>query len=83
MIELSSTWTAADIANVKEGRARYARTIGKGEGKDWDKDAQKYVKAATICIDWLEGKTARIKIPKELEFHALAACNWRHGLFVV
>jgi len=77
-VDLASTWTDADIDRLRECRAFYAQSEGRDVWKDERKEANRYVKAATICIDWLTGKAPRLHVPAELEHYVSAVLCWRH-----
>ena len=73
LIEQAATWADDDIQRLRDFRKRYARREQEADDKAERRDCQKFVKAATLLIDYFDGKRATRDIPAELRNYALMA----------
>jgi hypothetical protein len=75
-VELASDWSEEDIAHLREQRKYWARKEQTVFDKKERKICQRYVKAITCCIKYVEGQPT--DFPNELQSHMRAALNFSH-----
>jgi hypothetical protein len=74
-IEWYSTWTDAELQHLREFRRDKSRAMDGLETKDEQRDCKKYIKAATLLLDYFEGRRAGRDIPEELWLYAAVAAS--------
>lgn len=76
-VELSSDWSDGDLAHLREQRKYWARKEQEVSDKKERKFCQRYVKAITCCVRYLEGEPT--DFPRELHTIMMAALCFSHS----